>query len=326
VMSGNDPIDVRYRFDLHLSISDDHHTAQPGEWLTYTVRLTNVTQLPITATGIAVYEYLEPGLPDFAPAGVSRCVAPCSGWNLVGELDDTTIYSRVVPFLGPNQSTTLTFSAQVSPTLSAEAPNVLAIGNYAEAYADNLHGVESDPTNQGQEDLTIVSGPDLAASGLRASFAHPVPGQPFSFYVNVANLGLDPTVGPDGTGSFGVDLYVRPAGSAPPFGPSDRYLGACPTLTSYCPDTFRIAQYQTTGIGGLTAGGRLPLTYTLSITPEGVYWVYVQADTYGSPYTSNAGTPVNGRMLEGDELNNIVGPLEIKVSYYRVYLPIMQRK
>ena len=194
-----------------------------------------------------------------------------------------------------------------------------------------LHGVEINPLNQIDEDVDVIAGPDILVTGLKASSANVLPNTPASFYATLKNDGWNTTLGPDGTGWFGVDLYVKPAGSPPPNGPGDRYLGACPTPTNYCPnairwDYYRVAKFYTTtvGAGGLAPGETWQLTYTLPITPAGTYWLYVQADTYwGEPSTTTYGTPLHGRIKEGIESNNIFGPIEIEVGYQHLYLPLI---
>jgi len=333
--SNSDQVPVRYRFDLKLSMSDSRTKAFPGELVTYTTWITNVTSLPITATNIVVYDYLEPGLPGLTRTNVLSCVGACTGWTFVeNDLDGNTVFTRVVPAVGPNQSTVVTLVAQVSPTLHTDAPEVLAAANYVKANADAVHGVEVDPSNQSREDVDVVAGPDIAVTDLHAATGPTAPNEPANFYVTLTNDGFAPTIGPDGTGWFGIDLYVKPAGSPPPAGPDDRYLGACPTATDYCPTTFRsdysrIAKFLTStiGAGGLAVDESWPLTYTLAITTAGTYWVYVQADTYwGAPLTTTYGTASHGRIIEGNEVNNIFGPIVIKVGYRQVYLPIVANK
>ena len=328
-----DVVPIRYRFDLKLNMTSSRTKAQPGELITYTLRLTNVTAMPITATNIQVTDYLEPGLPDFTAPHVLACAAPCTGWFLVGDdPDGNTIYTALIPALGPNQATHLTFVAQVSPTLASQAPNVLAVANYAEAQADTAHGVEVDPSNQGQEQRAVVAGPDLAINTLTIGSNWRTTKQPITFYASVSNQGFASTVAADGTGWFGVDLYVKPVGAAAPLGPSDRYLGGCPTLTFDCPTTFRAAYYRvakfyttTVGQGGLGVNETWPLTFSVPITPTGSYWVYLQADTHGSPYGAANSTAAHGRIVEGDETNNLFGPVLITIGKGEVYLPLIRR-
>lgn len=333
IVSTPDRAPVRYRFDLRMSTTVSRDKAQPGDVLTYTLALTNATAMPITATDIVVYDYLEPGLPDLVQAGVLKCVAPCAGWNYIeDDADGNTVYAAEVPALGPNHSTVLTLVAQISPTLLSEAPDVLAVANFAQAVAGEAHGVEIDPSNQGQENRTVVAGPDLSIAALTTGSGQLTAKKPVNFFVTVANRGFDPTLAADGTGWFGIDLYVKPVGFSGPTSPGDRYLGGCPTFTFNCPTTFRpdyyrVAKFYTTtlGAGGLAVNESWPLTFTLPITKQGTYWIYAQADTYGSPYTTTLGTAAHGRILEGDELNNIFGPVIIQVASGDVYLPLIRR-
>ena len=89
-IESQDSVPVRYRFDRLLSKSDGLRKARPGDSLTYTIRLTNVTNLPVTATGIVVHDYLEPGQPGDQP-GALQCVSPCPGWSFV-EIDPDGIF------------------------------------------------------------------------------------------------------------------------------------------------------------------------------------------------------------------------------------------
>lgn len=326
ISSNTDIVPIRYRFDMLLSIDDGVTKAPPGSLLTYTIRITNVTSMPITPTGIVIYDYLEPGRPGNQP-GVLKCAAPCTGWafDSISE-DGSQVYSRIIPFLGPNQSTVVTMAAQISPTLWTDAPGVLTAANKAYAIDDGQHGAEINPINQVAEDADIVSGQDIVVTDLHAASNIVVPGKPAQFVVTLYNNGFTPTLSSDGSGWFGVDLYVKPSGSPPPAGPADRYLGYCLDASNY-PCTLQDSHYQTVGYpsGSLAADATSQVTYTLSITSVGTYWLYVQADPYWAgptaPYTG--GTPANGRVVEGNETNNIFGPLMIKVDYGKVYLPLV---
>jgi hypothetical protein len=58
---------------------------------------------------------------------------------------------------------------------------------------------------------------------------------------------------------------------------------------------------------------------------SGTLQIFAQADTYlGQPGTTIYGTPDHGRILEGDELNNIGGPVEIYLNP-SVYLPLLRK-
>ena len=333
ISSNFDPVPIRYRFDLKLDMTVNRVKAQPGDVLTYTLVLTNVTALPITVTDTNVYAYLEPGLPGLTQAGVVSCMAPCTGWTfLENDVDGNTVYAALMPALGPQQSTTLTLVAQISPTLLSEAPDVLAVANFAYAIAGDAHGVEVDPSNQSQENRTLVAGPDVKINTLSVPPGQLTVRTPVVVQVTVANDGFDPTMASDGTGWFGVDVYVKPVGYSAPASPSDRYLGGCPTFTFNCPTTFRPDYYRevkfyttTPGAGGLGVGETWAVTYTLPITKAGTYWIYAQADTYGSPYSLTNGNATHGRIVEGDEQNNIFGPVIVQVGSGDIYLPLIVR-
>jgi uncharacterized repeat protein (TIGR01451 family) len=327
--SNADNVPVRYRFDLMLSKNDGIIRAAEGSILTYTIQITNVTSVPVTPTGIIVTDSLQPGSPTNQP-GVLHCVAPCTGWSFNGvNGDGSLVYSRIIPYLGPNQSIVVTMVAQISPTLLSDAPDVLAVANQVSAVDDGLQGIEVDPLNQTAVDTDVVSGPDIVVTDLHAASSAIIPGKSTQFVVTLFNSGFVATTNSvDGTGWFGVDLYIKPVGSPPPTGPADRFLGYCRD-TSNDPCTQQLDHYLGVGYpsGGLAAGETISLTYNLSITLAGTYWLYVQADPYwaGSVAPYSAGTPAHGRIVEGDEANNIFGPIVITVDYVRVYLPIIMR-
>jgi hypothetical protein len=329
--SNTDRLPVRYRFDLMLSVDDGLTRATEGAVLTYTIRITNVTSVPITPTGIAIYDYLEPGQPT-SQLGVLHCAAPCAGWAFDSvSSDGSQVYSRTIPFLGPNQSAVVTLAAQISPTLLSDAPSVLSVANKAYATDDGRHGLEINPLNQVAEDIDIVSGSDIVVKALRAVSSAISPGQSAQFVVTLFNDGFVTTTnGLDGANWFGIDLYVKPVESPPPTSPADRFLGYCLDAPND-PCTAQASHY-TWALNGLAANATLPITFTTSITPAGTYWLYVQADTYwagdmGSSYT--AGTPAHGRIVEGNEQNNIFGPLIIQVgggnANTNIYLPLITR-
>jgi uncharacterized repeat protein (TIGR01451 family) len=237
VSSNTDSVTVRYRFDLRMRLDVNKAKAPAGSTLIYTYRLTNTTQMPITLTGVVAYAYLKPGLPELTRTHVLNCTAPCSGWSYLGlDSEGNQTYAAAVPALGPNQSTSITLGAQISPTL---LPDVLAVSNYGDAGNEQAgEGQEIDGFNQRDEKFTVVNGPDIAVQRIR------VPAQGFikqdlKVAVVLANNGFAPTRGPDNKGWFGIDLYVKSYGEPPPSGPSDRYLGACPTPVNPCTGTTR---------------------------------------------------------------------------------------
>jgi uncharacterized repeat protein (TIGR01451 family) len=329
--SNTDSVPVRYRFDLRLSVDDGVTHATGGSVLTYTIRITNITSVPITPTGIVISDTLKPGIPTNQP-GVLRCVSLCAGWTLVG-LDGggSQVYSQTIPSLGPNQTAVLTLVAQVSPTLLTDAPSVLAVANQASALDDGQQGLEANPLNQAAEDIDIASGPDLVVTDLQAINQAIVPGQPVQFVATLFNDGFVTTVSADGFSWFTVDLYVKPAGAPPPSGPADRRLGYCLDADNY-PCTVESSHIDWVR-DGLAANATLPITFTTSITSAGTYWLYAQADLYWASLIDmgdyTPGTPAHGRILEGNERNNSFGPLIVQVGTEEVdnnlYLPLIHK-
>jgi uncharacterized repeat protein (TIGR01451 family) len=326
--SNTDSVPVRYRFDLMVSKDDGVISAAQGTILNYTIRITNVTNLPITPTGIIVTDVLQSGIPTNQP-GVLQCVAPCAGWTFDSVSGDgSLVYSRLIPSLGPNQSIVVTLAAQISSTLWADAPDVLAVANQVSAFDDGQQGIEINLINQTAVDTDVVSGPDIVVTDLHATSSVLIPGKLAHFVVTLFNSGFFATQNSDSSGWFGVDLYVKPVGSPPPTGPDDRYLGFCGDSSNdpctWQLDHYWVAEYPNSS---LAAGATISHTYDLSITLAGTYWLYVQADPYwaGSVAPYSAGTPAHGRIVEGNETNNIYGPIVIRVDYVKVYLPIVMK-
>jgi uncharacterized repeat protein (TIGR01451 family) len=326
VSSNTDSVKTLYRYDLQMNLKVDKDRSPAGGSLLYTYSLTNSTEMPITLTGVVAYAYLEPGLPGLTRTQVLNCAAPCSGWSYLGlDSSGNQIYSAALPALGPNRSTNLTLAAQISPTLPLD---VLAVGNYSDASNEQSgEGVEINGFNQSDEEITTVNGPDIAVQRIKAP-AQGILKRNLNIAVVLFNNGFAPSNGPDGQGWFGIDLYLKPYGAPPPTGPADRYLGACPTTDNPCPNTLRFpTQYYLFGYpnGSLGTGQTVTVTFPLTVATQGRYWLYAQADTYWNDPDPMYGTPAHGRVLEGNEQNNIFGPIEIIVDNAKVYLPIVRR-
>jgi hypothetical protein len=335
ISSNADSVKVMYRYDLEMRLSVDKTRSPAGSNLLYTYRFTNTTQMPITLTGIVAYAYLEPGLPTLVTPYVLNCVSPCTGWSFV-ELDPSgnQIYSAALPPLGPNRSTTVTLAARISSTLPA---NVLAVANYSDASNEQSgEGLEINGLNQSGEKITTVNGPDVIVKQILAPTQGTVK-KNLNVKVVLTNNGFVPTSGPNSTGWFGIDLYVRPYGAPPPSGPADRYLGACPNTANPCNDAVRFnTQYQAYGYdpaNSLAVDQVITMTFPLTIAPAYPitasqpvrYWLYAQADTFWNENPAIYGTAAHGRIVEGNEVNNIVGPIEIVIDYGKIYLPIIRR-
>ena len=67
------------------------------------------------------------------------------------------------------------------------------------------------------------------------------------------------------------------------------------------------------------------MTFPLTIAVPGRYWLYVQADTYWNDPNPIYGVPAHGRVLEGNETNNIFGPFDIVIGSAKIYLPFIRR-
>jgi len=318
---------VKYRFDLALSKSDGRTTASAGDRVVYTLRITNTASYPVTATGVIITDYIEPGLPGLT-ATVLSFAGGTLGWSFVEvDVDGNAIYRYPVGSLGPNQTQVITMAVQIANPLP---PGVLAIENYAFTLDDAASGIELDYSNQGAADTDIVAGPDLAVTGMRLVSQSQLT---VTVAVSLTNQGKDPTQGPNGTGWFGTDLYVKPAGAPPPFGPGDRYLGLCETPGSFCPEEARRWElYKVTkeyNQAGLAPGENWVLFYTYMLPSQGTYWLYAQADPFwaerGDPDPQlEFGSSQGGRIVEGDEDNNIFGPMVVgEGGGQKVFLPVV---
>lgn len=324
VSSNTDSVKVRYHYDLQMRFKVDQTRAPQGSLLTYTYDFTNTTQMPITLTGVVAYAYLKSGLPGETIPYVLNCAAPCAGWDYLGtDFAGNQTYSTTLPALGPNRSTSTTLVAQISPTLPLE---VLAVSNSSDAGNEAEEGVEVNGLNQSGEEITTVNGPDIVIQRLLAP-AQGVTNKNLKVAVVLFNNGFVATKGPDDQGWFGIDLYLKPYGAPPPTGPVDRYLGACPTTVNPCPDTIRYNQYQAIGYpdGELGVDQIFTVTFPLTVAMPGRYWLYTQADPYWNDPNPVNGLPAHGRVIEGNEINNIFGPIEIVIDYPKVYLPIIRR-
>ncbi len=311
---------VKYRYDLALSKSDGRTTASAGDQVIYTLRITNTASYPVTATGVIITDYIEPGLPGLT-ATVLSFAGGTPGWSFV-EVDSggNAIYRYPVGSLGPNQTRVITMAVQIVDPLP---PGVLAIENYAETLDDGASGIELDYSNQGAADTDIVAGPELVVTGIRLLSRSELT---VTVAVTVTNQGVDPTRGPDSTPPFGTDLYVKPAGAPPPFGPADRSLGLCPPPGPQC--DYNVARWNLYywWENGLAPGAAAVLVYTHRLPAEGTYWFYAQADPFwgaeGDP-SPVWGSSLHGRNVEFDEENNIFGPLVITAGGNQVFLPVI---
>jgi uncharacterized repeat protein (TIGR01451 family) len=326
VRSNTDLLGIQYRYDLQLTQVADKTKAPPGSIVNYTFYLTNSTDVNLTLSNVAVEVDLAPGLPGLTQTHVFDCLAPCTGWNFDSEdADGYLIYSRTIDSLGPNQSMQMTMAVLISPTTP---PDVLAVESFSGASDDGQHGFDSNPPNQYDYAITTVNGPDIWVKQLLAS-ARGIPKQNLKVKVVLTNDGFVQTKGPDNTGWFGVDLYLKPAGAPPPFGPEDRYLGACPNQLNPCTGVVRFdTQYQAYGVypaSSLNVDQVITMTFPLTVVTPGTYWLYAQADTFWNENPAIYGTAAHGRVIEGNEDNNILGPIEIVIAYAKVYLPIIRR-
>ena len=357
------PVEVTApRFDVQVFKTDGTPVNEVGGTAVYTIYYTNtLNTLNLTATNVVLTETFSPadyldnatfhsravevssqggmiraldrahvmqGAPaDNAPLS-NDLLAGASDWNLIS----SGVYTRRIGDLPAGASGWVTFALNIRNDLPIEyltITNTVEIG--AQPPEEMPDAFEQPTSNNVSTDIDIVHGADLLVTNLTYAPARLRQNGFITVWVTLVNQGPDPTLGPDGKGWFGTDLYIKPSGSAPPTGPGDRYLGACPSNTNYCPSTIRYELYQVTKSysgTGLASGEVWVLTYTYRLPTVGEQWLYVQADTFwgqnGDPDPTVYGSSQNGRILEGLAANNIFGPVPIHVTP-NVYLPLVLR-
>ncbi len=155
--------------DLRLTKTVDRASANVGETVTFTIRLTN--DGPGTATGVAVREAL--------PAGLELVSATPSSGTVSGDV-------WTIPSLSAGASATLTLAARVT--------RAGPIANIAEVIASDQPDPDSSPNNgnaaEDDQATATVTGKqaDLSVSK-SVSNARPLIGQNVTFTVGIANAG-----------------------------------------------------------------------------------------------------------------------------------------
>ncbi len=306
-------------FDLRASKSDGTFTNTVGGTALYTVRYTHTNALGLTAQNVVLTETFAP--PDYL-------IPDAPGWSFAAP----GLYTRSLGNLIVGASGFVTFALNISPDIPLEywaITNTVQIGSSGSV--EEPGAIEQPASNNTSTDVDVIRGSDIAVVSMTVAPPTPQQGKPITVVVTFENRGVDATIGPETTvisGWFGADLYVKPAGSPPPTGPGDRYLGACPTITNYCPTTIRWGLYNQIkgyGIEGLVPGETWLVTYVYNLPDGGLKQLYVQADPFwgefGDP-SPNYGSSQRGRITETNEINNIFGPFEIDVRG-NIYLPIV---
>ncbi len=295
--------DIRRYYDLAIFKSDGQTSAIPGATVTYTLRYTNTTA-NVTLTQVSLTDIFTPS--DYL-------TFQAAGWTQAAP----GRYTLARPDLPPGAGDSVLVPIRIEASLPITA---LSIENTALISATPVvRGTDTNLGNNTSTDIDIVRGADIAVLSMTYTPARLRQNGPITITVVMKNQGFDPTNGPDGLGWFGTDLYIKPAGSPPPSGPSDHTNGKCPTPTGSC-------KYVKAFNGaGLATGEVFTVTYTYVLTQGGNQLLYVQADPYWNvPGTNAYGTPQHGRIIEGDEVNNIFGPVAIYVQP-PVYLPLIRR-
>jgi uncharacterized repeat protein (TIGR01451 family) len=306
-------------FDVQVSKSDGAPTATIGGRVVYTIQYTNtLNRLNLTAKNAVLTE-------TFSPAGYLVPEAP--GWNFVS----TGVYTRLIGDVPAGASGAVTFALQINSGIPQEYLSITNTVRIGSRPPDDVpEAIEQPASNNLSTDLDAIRGADIVVLGFTAEPANPRQGKPITVVVRLQNQGIDPSIGPESTvisGWFGIDLYVKPDNSAPPSGPSDRYLGACPTPTNPCTGlrSELYKQVKAYNREGLAPGETWVVTFTYVLPDGGIKWLYVQADPFwagGSDPDPVWGASAYGRIREANEQNNIHGPVEISVIG-NVYLPVV---
>lgn len=306
-------------YDLRLTKSNGANVTPIGAQTVYTINYAHASNVfDYTVTNIIITD-------TFAPADYLLAAAP--GWNLAAP----GVYTCVVNDPRSGASGFVTLGLRVD---NAIPPEYYTITNTAEigsgSVPDIPEAAESVLANNIARDIDTIRGPDLVIvpNSVSITPARLRQNGTMTVVVKLLNQGVDVAVGPDGQAWFGTDLYIKPVNAPAPINPGDRYLGACPTLTDYCPNALRSNQIGYYLGGGLAPGQLATLTYTVKPASSGWQWLYFQADTFwgknGDPDPTAFGSSAHGRMFEGVESNNIYGPVLIFVNP-NVYLPLIRK-
>lgn len=275
--SGTTLTPVRHPANLWVTVDDGRNTVKPGDVLAYTVEYGN---RGTSIEGVVLQVKLGTGL-EWRGG---------SGWLPAGDGQ----YTLAVGQLGTEARRT-TFQAAVAANVPVNDPT---FGLRVDASIASL-GAEADPYDNQGVDIDILDGPDLAVVSLEPSPARPTRNQYLSFRVVVANEGSTPLSGYEtaaGLDHVVVEVYVRPAVSAPPSGPTDSLGGYCPAADCAAP---RPAFRQSVPISALGPGQKVTVDfpYVTQLASAGLLDLYAQVDV-GSDAN-------NGGFREGNEVNNV---------------------
>jgi uncharacterized repeat protein (TIGR01451 family) len=295
--------DVRRYYDLRISKSDGLTFAVPGSIVTYTLRYTNTTS-NVTLTQVSLTDI-------FTPSDYLTFLG--AGWTQTAPGNYTLLRPDLAPGAGDSVLVPILIGAGLPDAILSTANTAIV------AAVPTVRATETNPGNNISTDIDIVHGADLTVLSMTYAPARLRQYGPITVTVVFKNQGLDPTSGPDNLGWFGTDLYIKPIGSPPPSDPSDHAYGKCPAPTGSCK---YVKAFNGTG---LAAGEIYTVTYSYILSQGGNQALYVQADPYWNVAGTNIyGTPQHGRVIEGDETNNIFGPIEI-YAQPAVYLPLVRR-
>jgi len=325
---------VLTRYDLQLTKTVNMTATVPGSTFVYGVAYTNSG--PLTLTGVVITDYL-----GFAPQGEGSAPAKpylvvldkSPYWQLlIPESPTGRVYWYDVGMLRPNQTGVLTMVVQLYSTVPY---TVNLMNNHALITDDGTHGYDSNPSNQAPDVSTPIQGPDLVVTAPQISPGPYGPGKTIAVTATVVNQGLGYAFAWDHSDTatndwFYVELYARPssfAQSGPPTGSSDHSGGFCDNedMTVCMPNASHWRNsFVTWGNPyryALAPGASTMVTWSVSLAAADVYSLYVQADTgFWQPLD-----PSYGRVLEYDEMNNVVSLGTISTGK-SVYLPLIMRR
>lgn len=156
---------------------------------------------------------------------------------------------------------------------------------------------------------------DLVVEDIRWLPAVPQASEPVTFYATIANSGTK-----DADTWFYAALYIKPAPSDPPFGPSDHDRG-------YCMDDCSVVRPNYVHyIGTLPQGESIEVSFQgadVLFPTGGLYDVYVQIDVaFDDPHYNWYW----GVFPEENEYNNSAHQVAVPESLYKYHLPILFRE
>ncbi len=300
------------RVDAQVSVDDGVLWVNEGDTLFYTVTFTNANDVGLNLEQVVLTATIQ-------PAGY--LLGGGTGWMPVS----ANVFTYPVGTLSPGGTGSVQFRVDVSSTVPQEiwtVTNTVQIGYHVTGTV-----IEADRSNNVDQDVDILRGPDLIVSDVWWEPSSPKAGQPITVYVTIENQGKDDVVARwDGSADawwlFVVELYAKGSGFTPAGPPSDVFDHA----GGYCSD----AACSQTRMEYLAWPSQLQARQTRQLAfplvlPADTYRIYIQADVSwpGGGYWGKS----FGLIREAIETNNVYdgGVMVVGEPSYDVYLPVVLR-